>query len=622
VSGIVGIINLDGAPVDRQLLHQMTEFMGYRGPDAQDVWTAGPVGLGHTLLRTTWESAPEQQPSSLDGQVWITADARVDGRAELVTKLRSRGQDASETLPDAELLLHAYHAWGEDCVHHLLGDFAFAIWDGRRGRLFCARDHFGVKPFYYARVGDCLVFSNTLNCVRLLPAVSAELNDLAVADFLLFGGNQDPATTAFADIQRLPAAHTLTCSGGTVRVGRYWTLPVDGDIRYRRLGEYVDHFKELLRTAVEDRLRTDRAGIFMSGGLDSPAVAAAACKWCSRQTGRLDLQAFTVVFDQLIPDQERFYSGLVARELNIPIHYLVADNYQLYERWGEPELQTPEPTCEAFAAAFNADQFGQAAAHGRVALTGYGGDPAFWGSSAYVLFLLKNGYFGRLVGDLWQLLSRGRLPKVGLLTRLRRWLGKRPAQSPLPDWLNPDFAARLDLPARWRGVNQEPRPVHPRRPKAYHCLTNPFWPYLFESYDPGVTRSPVEVRHPFFDRRLLEFLLAIPPLPWFGSKELLRTALRGLLPDQVRLRPKAPMAGNPIRELLQRENVGWLDHFEAAPELEEYVSRERIPPVAGEKDADRAWLKLLPLSLNYWLRNRVSLNRPSHRKVMEYASAK
>src|SRR6266851_4305018 len=153
MSGIVGIVNPDGAPVDRHLLQQMTEAMAFRGPDAKEIWSQGSVGFGHAMLRTTHESVHERQPASLDGKVWITADARVDARAELITKLESKGQIKAKAATDAELILHAYHVWGEECVEHLLGDFVFAIWDGRRRRLFCARDHFGVKPLYYAQVG-------------------------------------------------------------------------------------------------------------------------------------------------------------------------------------------------------------------------------------------------------------------------------------------------------------------------------------------------------------------------------------------------------------------------------------------------------------------------------------
>ena len=234
MSGIVGIVNLNGSPVDRLLLGRMTDCLAFRGPDAQETWSQGPVGLGHTLLRTVDDTRPDCQPLTLDGQVWIVADARVDGRGELRRKLAGHGCRDLEEATDAELILQSYLVWGEACVQHLIGDFAFAIWDEPRRRLFGARDHFGVKPFYYARVGNCLVFSNTLNCLRMHPDVSDKLNDLAIADFLLFGFNQDPATTTFADINRVPPAHCLTWQDGALQVRRYWTLPQEGPLRYPR----------------------------------------------------------------------------------------------------------------------------------------------------------------------------------------------------------------------------------------------------------------------------------------------------------------------------------------------------------------------------------------------------
>src|SRR5207253_1379774 len=138
MSGIVGVVNWDGAPVDRRLVERMTATVSGCGPDGQHVWTDGPVGFGHAWLRTS--ATRDVQPCSLEARVWITADARIDGRPELVRTLRAHGcHDLAETT-DAELILHAYAVWGEACVSHLFGDFSFAIWDGARRRVLCARD--------------------------------------------------------------------------------------------------------------------------------------------------------------------------------------------------------------------------------------------------------------------------------------------------------------------------------------------------------------------------------------------------------------------------------------------------------------------------------------------------
>ena len=190
--------------------------------------------------------------------------------------------------------------------------------------LSCARDQFGVKPFYYADLGDLFFLSNTLDCVRLHPDVSGELNDAAVADFLLFGLNHDVATTTFRDIRRLPPAHFLSVSAERLRVERYWSAPVDGRIRYRHADEYVEHFQVLLQAAVADRLRINRAGILLSGGMDSSSIASVARELSGRPGGTTDLRAYTVVYDSLVPDREREYAREVAAFLG-DAHTLFCD---------------------------------------------------------------------------------------------------------------------------------------------------------------------------------------------------------------------------------------------------------------------------------------------------------
>ena len=192
------------------------------------------------------------------------------------------------------------------------GDFSFAIWDAAKKELFCARDHFGIKPFYFAQLGDLFIFSNTLNCIRMHPLVSGELNDAAIGDFLLFGLNYDNATTTFRDIQRLPPAHSLTFSPNGVKIRHYWTPPTDGRIRYSKPEEYVENFQSLLQAAVGDRLRTDRVGILLSGGLDSSSVAAVTKEVSGKCGQKTEIRGYTSVFDSLIPDEEGGFDLTVA----------------------------------------------------------------------------------------------------------------------------------------------------------------------------------------------------------------------------------------------------------------------------------------------------------------------
>jgi len=274
MSGIVGIVNLSGEPVDRDLPWRLTKSLSFRGPDAKQIWNNKQVGFGHTMLRTTFEAATEKQPCTLEGNVWLTSDSRIDGRKGLIAKLEAKlertlhilvapegrhvdaqasiGSLQSRPPNDAELILFSYEAWGEDCVRHLIGNFVFALWDPRVRRLFCARDQLGVRQFYYAQTKRSFVFSNTLNCLRLHPDVSSRLNEVAIGDFLLFGLNQDRASTTFTDIQRLPQGHSLTLSSKGIAIREYWT-PRANSVEYKSTVDYVGRFKELLVSAVSDR---------------------------------------------------------------------------------------------------------------------------------------------------------------------------------------------------------------------------------------------------------------------------------------------------------------------------------------------------------------------------------
>jgi asparagine synthase (glutamine-hydrolysing) len=605
LSGIVGIFHRDGAPIDRALFHSLVDFLAYRGPDAHESWMETSVGLGHTLLRTTRESFGEWHPVALEGRYWITADARLDGRAELLASLDPSGSGIGHSVTDPELILRAYAKWGSACVEHLRGDFSFAIWDAPTKQLFCARDQFGIKPFYYASVGSVLVFSNTLDCIRRHPAVSGQLNDLAIADLLLFDMIREPEATSFADIRRLPPAHTLVCQRGGISVRRYWTLPASAALHHKRPSECVEEFRELLDRAVTDRLRTNRVGVLMSGGLDSPTVAASAQRTLARNGSTAGLCAYTEVLDSLIPDHERHYAGLVAEALKIPIEFQVTDGIGLRKHRNHEANCWPEPV-HLPGSDGGLSQMRQIAVRSRVALTGYGADPALSCLlSVHFLHLLKKRQFGHaLAGAMRYLAAEGRLSRLYLRTRWQRWFATKSQAPHYPGWLNGDLEKRLGLRERWDALTRASTPTAAVRPIAYEAMVDPMWPALFEGYDPGVTRVPVEVRHPFFDLRLVDFLLALPALPWCSDKELLREAGRGILPEAVRLRRKSPLLADPLTVLLQQPESGWVDSFEDVPELSRYVERRLIPKVFGEKDVWTAWINLRPLSLNYWLRSK------------------
>jgi asparagine synthase (glutamine-hydrolysing) len=305
----------------------------------------------------------------------------------------------------------------------------------------------------------------------------------------------------------------------------------------------------------------------------------------------------------LIPDEERRYAGLVAETLKIPIEFQT-DEMECKYRNHEENLW-PEPVHSPWSDGGRA-QMRQIADRNRVALTGFGADPALSCLlSVHFLHLLKKGHLGRaLVGSIRYLTAEGRFSRLYLRTRWQRWFSSRSQAPHYPGWLNRDLEKRLDLRERWKALPRASAPKAAVRPVAYEAMVDPVWPTLFEGCDIGLTRVPVEVCHPFFDLQLVNFLLALPALPWCSDKELLREAARGILPDAVRLRRKSPLLADPLVALLQQPESAWVDSFEGVPELSRFVDRRRIPKVFGEKDVWTAWIHLRPLSLNNWLRSK------------------
>jgi asparagine synthase (glutamine-hydrolysing) len=616
MSGIIGIYHRDGAPVDPTLLRSLTQFLSYCGPDARDIWTGGGVGLGHTLLSTTHESANERQPATWEGRLSITADARLDARAELIAELETAGAKVRHIAPDSELILQAYAAWGGDCVEHLRGDFAFAIWDAPNKTLFCARDHLGVKPFYYFEGGELFLFSNVLDCLRQNPEVSEELDEAAIADFLLFGLNRDNATTTFRDIQRLPPAHSLALDARGVQVKRYWAAPTDGRIRYRHADEYVENFQFLLQAAVRDRLRADRVSILLSGGLDSASIAATARELTAKPGNASDLRALTVVYESLIPDRDGTFARRVAEFLGIPIRCLPVDRLQLFDRWDDPEITWPEPVDDPFFAGI-IDQFKMISDDSRVVLSGEGSDNLMhfemW---PYVRDMSQRKEWARLFAQVPRYLWMRPSFCPGIRRRAKGLLGLDPAAPKLPKWVAPDFARRVNLEARWRdALSDGIHPRHPVNPAAHASLQIPQWSNLFEHENPGVTRFPVEVRHPFLDLRIVNYLLALPPFPWFYEKMLLRSALSGKLPESVRMRPKTPLAGNPLVEHLQMPGVEWVDKVHWNAEMDQFVDRSSLAPLKGVKISEKADTLVRPICLNFWLQSARRVRYNLHAEV-------
>ncbi len=551
MSSIVGIYRLDGRPVDFPIVERMLDSTAPRGPDRAGVWIEGPVGLGQRTLWTTPESLKERQPlQSEDGHLWLTADARVDNRRELKAELESKGtRFTSDT--DAELILRAYQAWGEDCPKKILGDFAFVLWDSQRQRLFCARDPIGSRPLYYFFDGKSFRWASAPESILDGGRLSREPN-LKLICLYLSNRFDEPGETLYRSVYRLPPAHCMLLEHGQLRQFRYWDVEPDRAIRYRTDAQYGEQFLELFQDAVRTRMRSrGPVGVLLSGGLDSSSVVCTARGLQRRQEiPNQGLETFSVTFDEYPCDERRYIEEVVSR-CGSPANYV---NYERERPWVDFEQARQYPPLLYSPTLFiNAPLLETARQKGiRVLLDGMGGDdllaPAW---SDHFADLLRQGRFGSLVTQIREnaalfscsplslLVNQGLRPLIpGPVKSACRPLLEPFRNDGIPSWVDKASLAKMGINGR-RDRN-EPRFRSRVQQGIYRSLANGWNTNVALPMGEAFTaRFGIEIRHPFLDRRLVEFLMALPPEQLCSRqwpKAVLRRAMQGILPESIRVR--------------------------------------------------------------------------------------
>jgi asparagine synthase (glutamine-hydrolysing) len=543
VSGIAGIIHLDGSPIDARILQRMTDAIAHRGPNGAGIWANGSAGLGHRMLCTSRAALHERQPLCDDsGQVYVVLDGRVDNREELGKALEAKGATLRDRT-DAELVLKTYLQWGEDAPVRILGDFAFAIWDGRHAALFCARDIFGIRPFNYYCGGDFVLIASELHQLFCDPRVKRVANEGMVAEYLsaLITHCEE---TLWEGILRLPAAHFMWVRPGSIQKRRYWDFDLAKQVRYNTDGEYADHFLHLFREAVRCRLYCcGSIGSYLSGGLDSSSVSVVANELLREQGRTEPLDTFSLVFPGMSCDESEYIQEIVRRaglrsHLFPPIptgmdyYEQQVSRYEDFPGWPNGAAMS-SPICEGFRQART-----------RVMLTGFGGNECVEGCGGYIITeLARKGKFLELVKTAkvegamddvpWWRVAFNYGIRANIPSGVKRVL--RSIRQSQFEWLPAEFVKRTSLLSRMDAFTA-PRGASPIQ-QAMHSHFYSGWNAHFrESWDRNAAFLSVEERHPFFDRRLAEFAFAIPE-PQRSHRGLvkivLRNALKGRLPESV-----------------------------------------------------------------------------------------
>ncbi len=562
MSGICGIFNLNGAPVTRSEIQNMAATLQRRGPDETGTWHQGSVGLGHTMLRTTPESLHEHPPVvNRQGDLFITADVRLDNRDELIDVL-GLVNSPPEEIGDQALILCAYERWGRECPTKLLGAFAFAVWDKRDQTLFCARDHFGIKPFiYHHSPRRFFTFASAPRAMLALPQTPYRINEARIADFLITQlEGIDKTSTFFEKIYRLPPAHTLMVTRQGVRLQRYWTLEPAAELRLSSDEEYAEAFLDIFTRAVCCRLRgTGPVGSMLSGGMDSGAIVAVASA-LQAEAGQGPFPTFSAVAPHRADciETRTIYAAQTMDGLDphIVAHgqwdQLLSDLQE--QTW---DLDEPFDGHMTLVRAIYLD----ARRHGvNVVLDGIDGDTVL-SEGTHIARLLRRGRwmtaYREAVGQnrfwrggypptsyLYRSAIQAFAPKqMPRLHRLRHSCSSkaRVENNIRTSIINPDFAQRIFLAERLERLDSHRQPQRRQSLPVERAaaVDHPYLTVGVERYNRVASSLGVEPRHPFLDRRLVDFCLSLPGEQKLGQgwpKIILRRAMAGRLPEEVRWR--------------------------------------------------------------------------------------
>jgi len=537
----------------------MCGIMSHRGPDDEGIYTEGPVGIGMRRLSIVDLATGHQPLANEDDSVWIVFNGEIYNHAILREQLITAGH-AYRTRSDTETIIHLYEQYGRDCVQHLRGMFAFAIWDRKRRVLFIARDRLGIKPLYYTRTAKEFLFGSEIKVLLEHPETRPELNRAAIPEYLAFGylsGDE----TLYRGIHKLMPGHWLELNdSGEIQIAPYWDLQPVVDDPAKDEAYYVQSYRELIEKAVESHLMSDvPLGVFLSGGLDSSAVAALMTK-----IRRESIETFSVGYAEQ-SYSELPYARTVAKHINSIHHEVSVSSDDFFHAlpkliWHEDEpIVWPSSVSLYFVAELARERV-------KVVLTGEGSDETLGGYSRYA-FTLKNRAFDNLY--------RRILPR-SLRAGIRNFIGES-------EWIN--ATARRKLSHSFLGTDGEswksfyfdnffsafgekdqlelltknfahefpPTMAYGNLMKVWErssgellqrLLYTDLKTYLVEllmKQDNMSMAASIESRVPFLDHVLVEWAMRIPAniqIHGLAGKRILKKAMEGLLPESIIYRPK------------------------------------------------------------------------------------
>ena len=564
--GIAGILNFNGRCVEPRHLARMAGQLKHRGPDDSGIYMDKSAGLAHTRLSIIDLASGQQPMHNDDHSLSIVFNGEIFNYIELRNDLLKRGVKF-HTQSDTEVLLRLYEQKGEDCVHSLNGQWAFAIWDSKKERFFLSRDRLGVRPLFYTVTNDAFLFASEIKSIFAVPGISREIDPVALDQIFTFWVSIPPQTI-FKNILELPPGHSLTVQNKQVDVKKYWNLDFSLTSDSLNVGpvaeeRYASDLLDLLVDATRIRLRSDvPVGAYLSGGLDSSLITALIKKFTNAP-----LKTFSVAFDDAEFD-ESGYQNEVTHFLQTDHHKVHCDYEDIARVFPSVIWHTEKPILRtAPAPLYILSELVRD--HGyKVVLTGEGSDEMFGGYDIFKEAKIRRFCAAQPDSAFRPLLYRRLYPYQQAMQRqpdayLSAFFQARPQDH------NSEFFShipRWQMTSRLKMFFSDEVKTELASQDAYDVLRNSLpakyfnWDgfcqaqylesaYLLPGYilssqgDRAAMAHSVEGRFPFLDHRVVEFASKIPPslkMKVLNEKYLLKRCAGGLLPPSITKRPKQP----------------------------------------------------------------------------------
>ncbi|MCP9452166.1 MAG: asparagine synthase (glutamine-hydrolyzing) [Nitrospira sp.] len=584
------------------MLHRMINVVNHRGPDAVGFHLEGPVALGHARLSIIDLAGGAQPMTNEDRSLWITFNGEIFNYVELRNELINKGH-RFRTQSDTEVILHLYEEKGDACVQDLNGQWAFAIWDPRRERLFLSRDRLGIRPLFYAKTKSGFAFASEMKSLLAIPSLSRMIDPHAL-DQIFTCWVTIPPTTVFSGISELPPGHCLTLQEGKMEVTPYWALEYDTDATVKSEDEAREKLLALLLDATRLRLRSDvPVGAYLSGGLDSTVVAA-----LIKKLGVTHVKTFSVAFDDKEYDESAFQEE--ARQFLGTDHQAVLCRpTDIGEVFPDVIWHTETPVIRtAPAPLFLLSKLVREQGY-KVVLTGEGSDEILGGYDIFKEAKIRRFWATNPQSKFRPLLLRRLYPYMkNLQSQPEAYLRAffhvckedldNPFFSHLPRW---EMTSKLKLffsreVKEQIGNSETIQQLEKRLPRGY-AQWDPFAQsqyletalllpgYILSSQGDRVAMAhSVEGRFPFLDYRVVEFAARLPArfkMKALNEKHLLKQAAASLIPETIRKRHKQPYRAPDCQSFLRGDGSRSLVEY-----AEELLSPRAITQ-AGVFDAER-----------------------------------